>query len=60
VLADSALIFVVVVCSFLSFLGIRTRIRKKLAGFARAVTVLFYFDLLSLVSASTLFTWALI
>lgn len=57
-LAVAALLFVG--CSFLSFLGIRTRIRKKWNGFSLAVDVLFCLGLLVLVAASLLLTWTVI
>jgi hypothetical protein len=57
-LAIAALLFVG--CSFLCFLGIRTRIRSRWHGFAFTVDVLFCLGLLALVSASMLLTWAVI
>ena len=57
-LAIAALLFVG--CSFLSFLGIRTQIRKKWQSFSITVDVLFCLGLLALVSASMLLTWAVI
>jgi hypothetical protein len=57
-LAVAVLLFVG--CSFLSFLGIRTRIRKKWQGFSLTVDILFCLGLLVLVAASMLLTWAVI
>jgi cation transport ATPase len=57
-LAIAALLFVSV--CFLSFLGIRTGIRKKWRRFSLTVDVLFCLGLLVLVAASMFLTWALI
>lgn len=57
-LAVAALMFVAV--SFLCFLGIRTRIRKKWKRFSITVDVLFCLGLLVLVAASLLLTWVVI
>ena len=48
------------VIAALSFLGIRTGIRKKWRGFALTLDVLFCVGLLLLVSASLLLTWMVI
>ncbi len=58
ILAIAALLFVG--CSFLSFLGIRTHIRRRWNGFSLTVDILFCLGLLALVSASMLLTWAVI
>jgi hypothetical protein len=57
-LAVAVLLFVG--CSFLSFLGIRTRIRNSWQGFSLTVDVLFCLGLLVLVIASLVLTWAVI
>jgi hypothetical protein len=57
-LAVAALIFVAV--SFLSFLGIRTQLRKKWRGFTLTVDILFCLGLLVVVLASMILTWAVI
>ena len=57
-LAVAALLFVG--CSFLSFLGIRTRIRKTWQGFSLTVDILFCLGLLVLVAASMMLTWVVI
>jgi hypothetical protein len=57
-LAIGGLLFMVIAA--LSFLGIRTGIRKKWRGFALTLDVLFCVGLLLLVSASLLLTWMVI
>ena len=57
-LAVAALLFMGV--SFLSFLGIRTRIRKTWQGFSLTLDILFCLGLLVLVAASMLLAWAVI
>lgn len=57
-LAIAALMFMGV--TFLSFLGIRTRIRQRWEGFSLAVDALFCLGLVVLVTAAMLLTWAVI
>jgi hypothetical protein len=57
-LAVAALFFMSV--TFLSFLGLRTRLRESWRGFSLTVDILFCLGLLVLVSASMLLTWAVI
>ena len=57
-LAVAALLFMG--CTFLSFLGLRTRLRHTWRGFQLTVDALFCLALVVLVSASMLLTWAVI
>lgn len=57
-LAIATLMFVSV--TFLSFLGLRTRVWKTWRGFSLTIDVLFCLGLLVVVSASLLLTWAVI
>jgi hypothetical protein len=57
-LAVAALLFMG--STFLSFLGLRTRLRQRWPGFSLTVDLLFCLGLVVLVTASMLLTWAVI